>query len=129
MTPANFTSTPVEATPAASADSSISPEIRVSFPIITQVNLFFCEKCPTACPVLRATSQVIGYWFATPLIPSVPKSFPTIFSCHIEIFKQSSNLIIISVIQMFHINKFLTIECSILNNHLLPFFCSSKSRL
>ena len=79
MTSASFTSIPVDATPAARADSSISPEIRVSFPIIIALNPFCFEKSPTAWPIFRASSQVIGYWLATPLIPSVPKSFPIVF--------------------------------------------------
>ena len=76
-TPNNTTLAPTDVSPAASALSSISPEILVSLPIIN-VGCFTSSLVNTiaaALPIARAKSTVISL-FAMPLAPSVPKSLP-----------------------------------------------------
>ena len=77
ITPAHRTLTPIEEIPAARAASSISPETRVSFPMTMDEKPLFCcfIKKASARPVFMAMTGVMGYLFATPLIPSVPNNF------------------------------------------------------
>jgi len=57
------------------ASSSISPDKRVSLPIIISESLpSFLKKQAIDFPYRAAPSGVKGEVFATPLIPSVPKS-------------------------------------------------------
>ncbi len=73
--PQRSTSTPMEQSPEASAVSSMYPESRVSLPMTMR-----CRWLPrliryaTARPSWSIISPVIGQTFATPRIPSVPKS-------------------------------------------------------
>jgi len=74
-TPASKTFTPLEARPAAIADSSISPDARVSLPMTTVAQFDSLTNTRTAaCASLSADPAVIGSLFAIPRTPSVPKS-------------------------------------------------------
>src|SRR5208337_1835413 len=76
ITPASRTSIPLEARPAAIADSSISPDARVSLPTTTFGEIAFLTSTrAAACASFRADAAVIGSLFAVPRTPSVPKSF------------------------------------------------------
>src|SRR5699024_4159597 len=82
MIPRRITSTPIESNPATSADSTISPEIRVSRPTSTVgLSSSFCpySTYPPTLPDSPARS-VVSSVFATPLTPSVPKYLPMSFS-------------------------------------------------
>jgi hypothetical protein len=74
--PASRTWIPLAANPAAIADSSISPDARVSLPTTT-VGKFpsLARTRPAARANFSADSAVIGSLFAMPRIPSVPNSF------------------------------------------------------
>ncbi len=81
MTPSLITSAPIDSSPATSADSSISPEIRVSRPTRNVgLSLFSPARIyPPKRPNLNASSGVNSV-LATPLTPSVPKYLPMNFS-------------------------------------------------
>src|SRR5882672_8764427 len=76
MGPDSITRPPIAQMPAASAVSSMYPERRVSFPMTMRTDRAMSRRATKAMarPSRRATSGVIGGSFATPRIPSVPKS-------------------------------------------------------
>lgn len=71
-TPSRTAVAPEASSPAINPCSSIPPDSRVSLPINT---LFPLRHFTIARPSRSATCAVIGYSWAIPLIPSVPKSF------------------------------------------------------
>ena len=80
-TPRIWASAPTEQIPATNADSRMSPEIRVSLPMII-LALWFVSLVSTiaaALPICIASSQVSSV-IATPLAPSVPNNLPIIIS-------------------------------------------------
>jgi hypothetical protein len=80
ITPTRIAFTPMEQIPETSAFSSMYPEMRVSLPMrILGTCPFFLKRCAVARPMFMAISDVMGYSFATPLIPSVPNNLPIAF--------------------------------------------------
>ncbi len=74
--PTSSTSMPMEQRPAVSALSIMYPESLVSLPITMRcLRAESRNTCAAALPMRIAISEVMGSWFATPLTPSVPKSF------------------------------------------------------
>jgi len=75
---------PLATKPLVNAVSNMYPEMRVSFPMITRLWLAPDDLSTRemACPVFMAISGVMGYSFAFPRIPSVPKSLVAIGKFH-----------------------------------------------
>ena len=74
--PTSSTSMPMEQSPEVSALSIMYPESLVSLPITMRcLRAESRNTCAAALPMRIAISEVMGSWFATPLTPSVPKSF------------------------------------------------------
>src|SRR5450432_628230 len=73
--PTSMTSAPAVTIPACSALSSMYPDSRVSLPMTMRPGRDgWRKRCATAWPSRSATSAVMGSWFATPRMPSVPNS-------------------------------------------------------